>query len=205
MSFILDALKKSETERQEQSTAEFSNVPVSSGGANPARWLWLLAALLLVNVAILLGILLKPGDGPAMQPSAAIATAQQVPAPVPVQKSAPSFDDQVARVITERPPERLVTQPEPLPYDPPATTTPATATRHAPTLDQLRLNGAINLPELHLDIHVFSENPADRFVFINMNKHREGTRIEAGPLIKEITPDGVILQHQGQTFLLPRE
>jgi hypothetical protein len=46
---------------------------------------------------------------------------------------------------------------------------------------------------------------ADRFVFINMNKHREGARIEAGPVIKEITPDGVILQHQGQTFLLPRE
>jgi general secretion pathway protein B len=204
MSFILDALKKSETERQEQSTAEFSSVPVSSGGANPARWLWLLAALLLVNVAILLGILLKPGDGPASQPSVATATAQQVPAPVPVQKSAQSFEDQVAHVITERPPERLVTPLEPQSDDPPATT-PAAATRHAPTLDQLRLNGAINLPELHLDIHVFSENPADRFVFINMNKHREGARIEAGPVIKEITPGGVILQHQGQTFLLPRE
>ena len=31
MSFILDALKKSETERQEQTGAEFSNVPSSSG------------------------------------------------------------------------------------------------------------------------------------------------------------------------------
>ena len=37
MSFILDALKKSETERQEQSAAEFSSVPSSSGGANPLR------------------------------------------------------------------------------------------------------------------------------------------------------------------------
>jgi hypothetical protein len=31
MSFILDALKKSETERQQQTGAEFSSVPSSSG------------------------------------------------------------------------------------------------------------------------------------------------------------------------------
>jgi general secretion pathway protein B len=74
-----------------------------------------------------------------------------------------------------------------------------------PTLDQLRLNGAINVPDLRLDIHVFSDDPAARFVFINMDKQREGSRIAAGPVVKEITPDGVILEYQGQDFLLPRE
>ena len=46
MSFILEALKKSETERQQQGSAEFSSVPTSSEKPNPARWLWLLAVLL---------------------------------------------------------------------------------------------------------------------------------------------------------------
>ena len=59
MSFILDALKKSETERQEQTGAEFSNVPSSSGEPQSFKWLWILALLLLVNVIVLFGILLR--------------------------------------------------------------------------------------------------------------------------------------------------
>ena len=56
MSFILDALKKSETERQEQSNSEFASVPSRSDNPNSLRWLWILGALLLVNVAVLLGL-----------------------------------------------------------------------------------------------------------------------------------------------------
>ncbi len=59
--------------------------------------------------------------------------------------------------------------------------------------------------DLHLDIHVFSEVPADRFVFINMNKHREGSATAEGPVVREIRSDGVVLEHQGRVFLLPRE
>ncbi|NOR67834.1 MAG: GspB domain-containing protein, partial [Woeseiaceae bacterium] len=61
------------------------------------------------------------------------------------------------------------------------------------------------LPDLHLDIHVYSDQPAERFVFVNMNKYREQARLAEGPLVKEITPEGVILEHLGNGFLLPRE
>ena len=73
------------------------------------------------------------------------------------------------------------------------------------TLDELRLAGTTQLPELHLDIHVYAEEPAERFVFVNMNKHREGSRLDEGPVVSEITPEGVVLEHQGRRFLLPRE
>ena len=72
-------------------------------------------------------------------------------------------------------------------------------------MDELRLQGTLQIAEMHLDIHVFSEVPADRFVFINMNKHREGTVTAEGPVVREIRPDGVVLEHQGRVFLLPRE
>ena len=49
MSFILDALKKSETERQNQGKAEFADVPSSADGPRAPRWLWPLGALLAVN------------------------------------------------------------------------------------------------------------------------------------------------------------
>lgn len=63
----------------------------------------------------------------------------------------------------------------------------------------------LQLPELHIDIHVYSEVADERFVFINMVKHREQSQLNEGPVVAEITLDGVILEHHGLTFLLPRE
>ncbi|MDA0706284.1 MAG: general secretion pathway protein GspB [Proteobacteria bacterium] len=211
MSFILDALKKSETERQEQSVSEFSSVPSSTGEASPLRWLWLLAALLLINVAVLVGILMKRGDSPASPTTAVTAApadvAATVVAPPPTAKATQSFEERVANAVVERPPVSQVSQdlPQAVPQSVPQVIDAPASTSRAPTLDQLRLNGSISLPELHLDIHVFSDNPAERFVFINMSKYREGERLAAGPQVSEITPDGVILEDQGQAFLLPRE
>ena len=61
------------------------------------------------------------------------------------------------------------------------------------------------MPDLHLDIHVYSEAPADRFVFINMVRHKEKSRLAEGPVVREITPEGVILDYNGTEFLLPHE
>jgi general secretion pathway protein B len=209
MSFILDALKKSETERQQQSTAEFSSVPTSSADANPARWLWLLAALLLINFAVLIGILLRPTANPPGQPDTAVndSVATVAPAPPSAPATATSFSEQVATAVREQPAAGSgdATAAEPARAVPESPPVRATTTAPVATLDELRLNGTIALPELHLDIHVFSDDPAARFVFINMDKHREGSRIAAGPVVKEITPDGVILEYQGKDFLLPRE
>ncbi len=199
MSFILDALKKSESERQQQGSAEFSSVPTSSGNASPTRWLWMLAALLAVNFAVLIGILMRPGTTPDAAPvSTPVANAERTSA----QEAAPNFEDQIADAIEVRP--------EPLPAAEPMVTSTAPAPRHTtiasvPTIDQLRLDGSLQIAELHLDIHVFSEIPTDRFVFINMVKHREGSRTDEGPVVREIRADGVILEYQGRIFLLPRE
>jgi general secretion pathway protein B len=86
-----------------------------------------------------------------------------------------------------------------------ATKTPEKVSQSYATFDELRANGTVLLPDLHLDIHVYSENPADRFVFVNMTKYRERAKLTEGPVVKEITPEGVVLEHLGNSFLLPRE
>jgi len=53
---------------------------------------------------------------------------------------------------------------------------------------------------LHLDVHVFSETPGERFVLINMRKYRQGERLQEGPVVDDITPDSVILSFRGQRF-----
>lgn len=216
MSFILDALKKSETERQEQGAAEFSRVPTSSGAPNPARWLWLLAALLLVNFAVLLVVLLQPDREaavPAGEPPAAVTPAATIaPPPATTTGAGSSFAEQVASVAREQPvtaeqgPAAGAAPEPPAPGSDTAPSPPAnTAPRPLPTLEELRLSGAINVAELHLDIHVYSADPAARFVFINMNKYREGSRTAEGPVVREITANGAILDYQGREFLLSRQ
>jgi general secretion pathway protein B len=80
-----------------------------------------------------------------------------------------------------------------------------TATASANTFESLRADGTLTLPDLHLDIHVYSEQSAERFVFINMKKYRENETLAEGPTVRQIAPEGVILEHRGTAFLLPRE
>ena len=59
MSFILDALKKSDSDRQKKGTADTAFVSVGSGDSQSSRWLWIVGVLLLVNVVVLLIFLLQ--------------------------------------------------------------------------------------------------------------------------------------------------
>ncbi len=222
MSFILDALKKSETDRQQQGSAEFAGVPISRDAARIPRWLWFLGLLLAVNLAVLVGLFLRPS---AVAPSVSTTTpearlpATSLPGPRLENDLAPAASDD-AESFAAQVAAAKKTDPSPRQRVPTATQKPqnvsgvvpgvvyAPKARNSaalPTLRDVQANGAVSLPELHLDIHVYSEKPADRFVFINMSKQRENSRLAEGPLVDEITPDGVVLEHQGTTFLLPRD
>jgi general secretion pathway protein B len=73
-----------------------------------------------------------------------------------------------------------------------------------PTLGDVASHGT-SIPELHLDLHVYASRPADRFVFLNTRKYREGGKTPEGTTVERITPDGVVLNHHGVRFLLPRQ
>ena len=215
MSFILDALKKSETDRQQQSNAEFAAVPTSAPAPAVPRWLWVVGGLLAVNLAVLIGVLLRPdADVPAALPVELAAPAALKEATTPPQPAASSFSDRVATARENAPQQ----QPEatPIVVQPRNTNTvqpdlisqnPASipASDLYPSIQEMRVKGQLDIPELHLDIHVYSATPGDRFVFINMTKHREGSQLAEGPVVSEIVPEGVVLGHQDQFFLLPRE
>jgi len=62
-----------------------------------------------------------------------------------------------------------------------------------------------NLPQLRLDLHVYAVKPQDRFALINMHRMREGDSLQDGVRVEAITPDGVVMSHNGSRFLLPRE
>jgi len=74
-----------------------------------------------------------------------------------------------------------------------------------PTISEVSLSGAQSLPELHLDVHVYSTKPAERFVYINMRKYHEGAALQEGPIVERIRRDGVVLNYQGLRFIFPRQ
>jgi general secretion pathway protein B len=72
-----------------------------------------------------------------------------------------------------------------------------------PTLDDL--GGQTGLPELRVELHVYSTKPQERFVFINSHRYKEGDTLQEGPHVDRITPDGAEMSYRGQRFVLPRQ
>jgi general secretion pathway protein B len=233
MSFILDALKKSEHERQRQSIPGL----VESGIVRPRPRMpgWAIAACILlgINLIVLLVVLTRGAAEPpthaAVAPQAAVAPAAAPGAAKPATDAHFSPLDASPVYAPEVPVNTApVGSPEASPAPWAASRTPATAdspavhARHRdpllndgdykadeeevlPSINELNLTGADALPELHLDVHVFATNSAERFVFINMRKYHEGATLQEGPTVERIRRDGVILDYHGLRFMLPRE
>jgi general secretion pathway protein B len=203
MSFILDALKKSEAERQRQGAPGFASVPDSSTRKSSRKWIWMVAILLCVNLVALMGVLyLASGD--------VETTASTVPIDIDrgnADQSATSFSDLVAEAKRTQPERSGSTSAPATTSEQPMAETPAASSvsESYSTFNELRAGGAFSLPDLHLDIHVYSGQPTERFVFINMTKYKESATLKEGPVVKQITSDGVVLGYQGTDFLLPRE
>ena len=227
MSFILDALKKSEADRQRDASPGIADVPVGSRSSPAPRWLGVVAALLAVNLIALIVILLRPwaddrGKTVALSnpaPAAAVEAAAPAVATTAGNREAlpPPEPERPARLPVQTAPQTTpadtAAEPPAPPPQPQSTAEPETAPAEPAggsdeawlTLNELRASGAVDLPEMHIDLHVYSPNPAERFVFIDMNEYRENAVLDNGSRIRRITPDGVILDYRGTRILLPRE
>jgi general secretion pathway protein B len=242
MSFILDALKKSEHERQRHIGPSLADVQVHRRERERPWWVAAVAGLLVVNIGVLAVVLMRdpaepqgpvaapaPSTAPPAQPAMRTAPSAPPPArPAPQdQQSAgdPSVRSLAAEAGVPATDAAFAEEAAPTP-DPGAATAPSLVRRIEPgsagaaerpqappveapaevlpTLDDVTASGTA-LPELHLDIHVSSSNPAERFVFVNMRKYVEGQTLNEGPAVERITTDGVILNHRGLRFLLPRQ
>ncbi len=56
------------------------------------------------------------------------------------------------------------------------------------------------LPALRVDVHVYDENRANRFVMINLRRYREGDEITPELRVERITKEGLLFQFRGKRF-----
>lgn len=262
MSFILDALRKSDAERQRAVTPGLSDVRYAARKSGRNIWLPILVVVLAAN-AVFLGMqwlgrdkapagpapaapeTADAGQPAAMLPEAGPATpaggirplAREAefgepdlepdvesefavppgPAPAPVVletaeppgATAPAVEpDPVpaqAQAQAQAPVSAQAPAQAPAPAAPPGAPSRIVAGNDLPTAEQLMGSGALNIPILNLDLHVYSETPAGRFVVINSRKYKEGGQLAEGPRVETITKDGVVLSNQGRRFTLPRK
>ncbi len=229
MSFILDALRKSEHERQRSTVPGLSHVPLAAPRRELPGWALAVIGLLAAAVLVLAGAWWQSRRPPVIpaatvSESAAPASATEptnvataarttgVPAP-----SSPSTS--VARTSPPRAAAPESTQPSPpsreaseprvrtLASAAAAGLAPAPAPARGPTLPSVAalLAQGISVPPLRLELHAYSDTPANRFVFINGHKYLEGQRLAEGPEVVTIEPNGVVLSQQGQRFMLAPE
>jgi general secretion pathway protein B len=79
MSFILEALKKSENERQRQVGPSLADVTIIRRNTERPWWAVAVAALLVINLAVLLVVLMRDGSAQPVAPPAQAAPAPQQP------------------------------------------------------------------------------------------------------------------------------
>ena len=216
MSFILDALKKSENERQSNAPPEFATVPADPDSPGAPRWLWVLGGLLLINLVVVVALLTRDAPPPLTATIVEDAARPEPAAATPPARPADAFAERLDEARRNLPARDAVAPaagdiapagPDPVRREtqPAAPASAANSLALLPSLDELRLNGEVDLPDMHVDIHVWSENSDERFVFINMDKYRERDSMRAGPVVTEITRDGVVLEYRGRRFMLPRD
>jgi len=212
MSFILDALKKSESERQRQAGPVLLEARIARPSRRPPPWAIAVGVLLLINFGVVAWLLSRSGaPAPATAVPAALVPAAVPPAPSATPSSAGSLPVAAPPATVApaaRAPDSSAAADGSEALNPadlePAVAPPAGA---APAPAGLRpyTELAGTLPPLRLDLHVYAANPADRYAFINMHKVHEGDVTPEGVRVSQITREGVVLDYRGTEFLLGRE
>jgi len=91
---------------------------------------------------------------------------------------------------------------------PPASAAPSAkpaATSSAQPYAELPFSVRKSLPELKLSMHVYAADPSHRFVVLNDARLTEGEKTSDEIFVREIRPDGVVLEFQSQRFFYPRD
>lgn len=181
MSYILDALNKSEQQRERQQPPRLTSFhhkrePVKS---RAWRWIVVLIVLALLNSLFLWYWMRTSTPEPQTPPVLRESVTPSVAAPEPAIR-----DTYEGELIT---PESIDKMPSPRPVN-------------AVNVAELPANVQRQIPDLSFSSHIYSEDPSLRMVSINGRNIREGDVIAEDLEVVEITEEGVILRYMHYTF-----
>lgn len=233
MSYILDALRKSQQARQPGTTPRTGAVHSISQALPVSGWWLALGAVLLMGIlaAVLLfwrGTVANLPDSPAVPVTGEPVAVEPASAPAPVvlekpvavpespaRKTAPVTDlaEQARLPAPAPPPKKIVAaraEKKPAVNRRPETIKTAAAPAvplvmdDTPLLQQMPQDFQRALPALAVTIHVYAHDESQRILFINNREYRKGSQIDGGIRVEDIVPDGAVLSFRGERFKLSR-
>jgi general secretion pathway protein B len=211
MSYILEALKKAQAERQLGSAPTIHAVPVGAAPLDPAggarrRPAWIALAALGLGAA--LAVLAWRARPPDVKPQAPIAVVT-APAVVAVTPAPP-----LAVVPPSSPPQSA---PAPKPVAaraaPPvrAQVPVSTAAPPVPAAEEEKLQSLRDLPEaiqrtvppIIFGGYMYSKNPADRLLLIDKTLRHEGEEVAPGLVLEKLLPKAAVMNFKGYRYRVP--
>ena len=206
MSYILDALKRAESERSRGAVPGVHAQPHATAtpqGRSRAAWV-LAGALALAAVG---GGLWWWTTSSAERPPTALSPVPPIAAVVPTPAQAPA-----APVVPA--PAAVLPPISPLPVEPPppaAPTVPVAKAPTAPAAPQPRVGTLAELPDtvrqqlpaLAISGGTYSENPLYRMVIVNGQVLHEGDTAAPGVVLEKIRQKEVVLRTQGYRYAAP--
>lgn len=219
MSYILDALRRSESERRQGRVpdlgqqVQFVHKPRKKSST---LTVWIVAALML-NAVVLALVFFWPAAAPqnrapapdvvAEKPEAADEARNTEPAPDPKPEPEPLLDPKpVPEPVPEAAPEPI-TQERPTiivpsrlsegqsqPY-----TVPESSSGSVPHLVEMPREFQQSIPDLVFNSHIYASEPSSRRVMINNNYLKAGDSFD-GLRVQQITEEGVVLSKNGRSF-----
>ena len=230
MSYILEALKKSDQQRQRGTTPTLQAVQVTV--AAPKRPLFIYYSLF---AAVLLGVGITIGwlhnlqvEQPSPETEPISVSQQAAPAPLAVPSEMPGKTAQDFPALNSTPavqPAPRVNAMKPDDIVSAGTGTPGTAAsitekvmpekalpeklgspagvaqeQRAIPMSELPLQIQQEIPAMAIQLHAYSSTPPDRLVSINFRSLREGAYVTPDLRLEQITPDGMIFSYKGYRF-----
>ncbi len=211
MSYILDALKKSDRERQRGKVPSLNSIhdpslatPLNRSSGKRTKSVFMAAGLiLLVCISAITWYWSKNSrntDLQILQEETRITITEPELNRPSVSKTEPLKENNISPppspVITARSKKLTVLTDK---------ANPSEEKGDIPGLEDLSGSTRAAIPDLHLAGHTYSENPTKRMIIINDTILREGDRLDETIKLVEITWTGVILDYNGEQFTVDIE
>lgn len=195
MSYILDALRKSDQQRRRDAAPTLLTLqPAAVVRKRPAYLMYGLLALALVGAGVAIGWL-RPWQAERAAPPGPESVAAKPAESKPIE----------ARPLDASPdqPAQGPSAPGQAPEAPQPRVDIAAADAAGETvieMDKLPPSILQELPKIAVSVHLYSETPAKRLVGIGSRILHEGDFVAPGLQLEQIEPDGMILSYKGYRF-----
>lgn len=210
MSYILDALRKSDAQRRLGAPpALVTPQPAAVAPARPRTLSYGLLAAALIAAGIVIGAW-RPwqaderpvvvADTAAVRPAAPVqSTPPATPAPPPAPAPATAVKPQAPAPMSKPPQVREQTR-KAVAATPKKTAVPAAPVVEVVAFSDLPISVQQEIPPLSITAHAYSPVVRDRLIGINDRVLREGEQVTPSLLLEQITPDGMIMSYKGYRF-----